>query len=251
MKYALCLRGISYLTRTYRGSDIPFTIDFSLTYKLIKENIIDDLEKKGHQVDVFYDTYDTPKLQEYISYLNPKSVNVKQFDPNVGDGNYAHIAKIWHDVLILALQYQETNNIEYDFFITTRFDFLIFEKVTNLFIPHDAVSAPMKGDDLFTVIPKMLIDPFLNVLQKMFYERIVVHRFMDLLIEQGCKCHLYYYIYKYDKYLRNWPLHRNIRNVFIDDKHPFKEYNIEDLYKSSGDCYIYTYKPCKTYNLVD
>ena len=220
-----------------------------MNYKYFQKYIIDDLTEKGHIVDVFYDTYDTPKLNEYVSYLNPKLVNVKTYDPNVGDGNWKHILKIWADVLFVALDYEKQNNIKYDYFITSRFDTLVFEKISDLFLPNDAVSAYVNGCDNVTIIPQSIVHPFINTLIEMFENNDISHNYMNRLVKSGYKCNLLYDI-KDHKNLKNWPLHRNIRHIFIDDRHPFKDCSIDDLLNPNSDFYVYTYKPLKDYNLV-
>jgi len=244
MRYAICLRGISYLTRTYNNSDIPFTIDFDNVYSLIQSNIIDDLKEKGHSVDVFFYTYNSIKLKKFIDLMKPKKVDIHVLNLNVGDGNSPHIVKIWFNSLKVALDYEKETNIQYDYFISIRFDSLYFEKISNLCIPNDAVSALSKGDDLFNVIPAQMMYPFLKTLQKMYVNKEIVHTYGDNFNKNGYKCNNLYVVPKIFN-VRKMPLHRNVRNVFIDKNHPFKEYNLEDLLDSNSDCYVYTLKPSK------
>ena len=244
MKYAVCLRGISYLTRTYRDSDTPFTIDFNEVASLIQKNIIDDLRENGHTVDLFFYTYDSIMLKEYIDLMNPKKVDIRILDLSVGDGNSPNIVKIWFNSLKVALDYEKETNIKYDYFISIRFDHLYFEKISNLCLPSDAISALQKGDDLFNVIPSQMMYPFLNTLQKMYVNKDIVHTYGDNFNRNGYKCNNLYSVPK-DFNRRLMPLHHINRSVFIDKNHPFKEFNLEDLLNPNSDCYVYTLKPSK------
>ena len=53
MKYAICLRGISYLRENIRIGMEPYEINFEWSYPFLKKNIIDPLKDQGHKLDIF------------------------------------------------------------------------------------------------------------------------------------------------------------------------------------------------------
>ena len=132
MRYALCLRGISYLekyTFDNRGNMDEYTIDFIHSVESIEKNILNPLREQGHTVDVFFNTYSSIKLNEYISRLNPVSIKEREFDPNVKPGNWSHIFDLIIDSAILVNDYQEDNMFVYDRIIITRFDEYILQNI--------------------------------------------------------------------------------------------------------------------------
>ena len=80
MKYALCFRGISYY-KDYYHADSPqlFDVDFSQSLGSFQKNIIKPLKETGNDVDIFFTTYDSVKLQDYIDIMKPKAVKLNSY----------------------------------------------------------------------------------------------------------------------------------------------------------------------------
>lgn len=123
MRYAICYRGISYKENYFNEPGLnPYNVDFYECLESNKEYLIHPLREKGNDVDIFYHTYDSLKLKNYIDELNPVDVYLKQFNPGIQKYNFFHVTQLIIDSLEQVKKYQIENNITYDYIILTRFD---------------------------------------------------------------------------------------------------------------------------------
>jgi len=81
MKYAICYRGISYKENYFNEPGLnSYNVDFCECLPSNKKYLIDPLVEKKNNVDVFFNTYDSLRLSEYINELKPVDINLKQFN---------------------------------------------------------------------------------------------------------------------------------------------------------------------------
>lgn len=121
MKYALCLRGINYIenyTHDNKRGITPYTIDFKENIPYLYKFIILPLEKAGHTVDIFFVTYESEKLQEFVNLLEPKKVKINTFEPRITSYNWRNIFQLIRDSLSLVMEYSKEKSINYDYTIT-------------------------------------------------------------------------------------------------------------------------------------
>ena len=118
MKYALCFRGISYY-KDYYHADSPqlFDVDFSQSLGSFQKNIINPLKETGNDVDIFFTTYDSVKLQDYIDIMKPKAVKLNSYQ-YLRPGTWRNVLTMFIDTLNLI----KNTNIYYDYIIRIRFD---------------------------------------------------------------------------------------------------------------------------------
>lgn len=128
MKIALCLHGLSS-----GFNDFGKPIDFVIPYKNYKKNLLD-----FYDVDVFYHTWSNPFCEEIHSLWKPKS-HIKEeqikFDDDIyskKDYNKTHSIKSRFysakKCNFLRKEYEEKNNIKYDFIFLSRFDLVMMTK---------------------------------------------------------------------------------------------------------------------------
>jgi len=233
MKYALALRGISYfknygnkgqLPKRMDGSNEPYEINFTWSWPFCKTNIIDPLIAEGHSVDIFFNTYNSEKLEYFMNICNPVKSLIKDYNNNILPGDYRHINKINYDTFNLIKQYQCEKQIEYDLIIMSRFDLFPIAKLTNLFIPTDTLSIVEKRLDTFFFVGK----PILNEITDLFKHNFMVHEFVKLLYNNyNIKTHIMFKnITKrednHDNKYNIHPLACNTRNAFIPNTHWFR-----------------------------
>jgi len=82
MKFAICLKGISYCNMAYssschgkRDSD-KYTTDCRLYYDNFIEMIINPIKEKGYDVDVFISTYYNEHIDQILKLYNLRSDSV-------------------------------------------------------------------------------------------------------------------------------------------------------------------------------
>ena len=91
MKYAICYRGISYKENYFNEPGLnPYNVDFYECLPSNKKYLINPLREKGNEVDVFYNTYDSQKLKEYIDELNPVNVCLTEFNSKIQKYNFLY-----------------------------------------------------------------------------------------------------------------------------------------------------------------
>jgi hypothetical protein len=244
MKYALCLRGINYNSNYLHDGKrgiTPYTIDFSDCLPYLYKNIITPLEKNGHIVDIFFVTYDTPKLKQFINILNPKKVLINNFDPSLTSYAWKNIYNLFIDSLKTIETYSIDNNITYDFTILCRFDSLCIENITNVFLEPDGVSFPAPRDDCFWVIGKNLNQKILKLMEHMKNNtNLITHECSKFFSENGIKCHA---MYGSDIIGEHYPFSRISRQHFVPPGHIYFTAHINDVFDPSAKFYGFAHLP--------
>lgn len=243
-KYALCIRGISYLKDfIHDGSTPPFTIDFDHVLPDLQKNIINPLIEKGDTVDSFINTYKSSKLDSYIDNLKPVCCEINDYyfiQPGKGHTVYNKIIKC----LEMVLEYEQRNNIKYDYIIVTRFDILIFEKITNIYIPSNAISSITPRDDNFFILSRDILETVLNTFLTMRSHNMLTHDYTSLMTQRGIRCHT---IYSHVYIQKHYPFSRTSRHIFVDHGHPHKHCDYDELFKDGRPGYGFFYLPNTEY----
>jgi len=243
MRYALCLRGISYLedyTFDNRGNMSGYTIDFSYAVESFYKNIINPLRKQGHTVDIFFNTYSSSKLNNFVEMMKPVSVKETQYDPNVKPGNWNNIFDIIMNSALLVDTYQQENGFTYDRIILTRFDEYMLQNITELYLP-ETLCTISHVDDNFHYFPGYFIDTFVLTLSKMKDEGKITHELQKTLSNKGIQCHR---IYPPIDINTSYPFYRNIRHFTTPPGHYFYECSLEEILTNPESKYYgFRYKP--------
>jgi hypothetical protein len=195
MRYAVCYKGISYKPdySGHRGSSV---IDFAECIPSHKEHLINPLLDAGHDVDIFFNTYKSQKVNDFIEEMSPVSVSLTDFDDSIKAGNAWWQYKIIENSLDLTKEYQDLNNVKYDFVIVVRFDTMFLQDFSNIWIPHGAVSlGGGSSDDTFLVISGEIFESVREVFSKAATDVLngwygSIHMFPDRLKEVGIECHM-------------------------------------------------------------
>jgi len=244
MKYALCFRGISYYKDyIHNDSNEAFDVDFSQTLNSFKQNIINPLKENGHEVDVFFTTYETEKLNYFIEQMNPVKVKLNTYQ-TLSAGTWSNVFKIIIDSLTLVKEYQEETNSKYDFIIVSRFDNYIFENITNLFIPNNAISSISKGEDNFFIISGYIFELVYNYFIDMKYKNYITHYYIDYCKEHNIRCHKFYNNIDNPK---NYPFLKTARQLFTQKNHTFHLCELDDLFNKDSLYYGFKYSPVKEF----
>jgi hypothetical protein len=238
IKYALGFRGISFLENFhYDGTVPPFNIDFNDTLPYFKKNIISALKEKGHNVDVFMNTYTSPKINNFIKELEPVLSNITPYS-YIKPGTYSTVYNKIIELFNMMVYYEEKNNIKYDYIIITRFDTLIFENITKVFIPSNALSTVTPRDDNFFILSRNILEDVLKCFVYMNNNHMLTHDYTSVLSNGGIRCHTMYS----NVYIGNhYPFFRTARHIFNKDGHPFKYSNFEDIFNSESKAYGFIY----------
>ena len=241
VRYAICYRGISYKENYFNESGLdPYNVDFHECLPSNKKYLIDPLVKKENGVDVFFNTYDSIKLNEYIDELNPVNINLKQFNSSIQKYNFSHVTQLIIDSLEQIKKYQNDKNIEYDYIILTRFDIVLLNDFSEIFLPENAISVPTRNDDCFIVISGDLLDEALEI-YKENRDRCITHHMVYKFLDKGIRYHGMYPHKSGDECSNKMPFWRLARLVFTPEGHNVKLYNIEDVYDEKSNYYGFKY----------
>jgi hypothetical protein len=247
MKYAICYRGISYQKDYANEYHLQnYNVDFYDALEFHKQNLINPLLEKGNEVDVFYNTYDSEMLSEYVNELNVVSVRTMDFQPNIKKYNWNNISNLLITTLEQVKEYQEKNNIKYDFIILNRFDIVIFRDFTKIFIPENAISVPHTNDDCFIVISGNLLDTALSIYKENL-TKMSTHDIHPKFGELGVRYHIMFPHRNGREAGYNAGLWRLCRIMFTPDGHNVKEYNLQDVFNKKSDRYGFLYEPHKEF----
>lgn len=241
MKYAICYRGISYKENYFNEPGLnPYNVDFCECLPSNKKYLIDPLKKKGDQVDIFFNTYDSIKLNDYVKELNPVDVNLKQFNPSIQKYNFSHVTQIVIDSLEQIKKYQNENNVKYDYIILTRFDIVLLNDFSKIFLPENAISVPTTNDDCFIVISGNLLEDSISI-YKQNQHNCITHHMVYKFLENKIRYHVMYPNKPGDECGNKMPFWRLARLVFTPEGHNVKLYNIEDVYDEKSNYYGFLY----------
>ena len=250
MRYALCLRGISFLedyTFDNRGNMSGYTIDFSHTIDSFYKNIINPLREQGHTVDIFFNTYSSSKLNEFVELMKPVSVKQTLYNSNIMPGNWANIFDIIINSALLVSEYQEENGFVYDRIMLTRFDEYMLQNITELYLPETLCTLTHQ-DDNFHYFPGNFVDTFILTLSKMKSEGKITHELQKVLISNGVPCHRIYPLVHINT---SYPFYRNIRHFTTTPGHYFYECSLEEILTNPESKYYgFRYKPNTEFTLA-
>jgi hypothetical protein len=221
MRIALAFRGMSYM-KDYiynlgdgRSTD-PYTVDFSDCIPVYFKNVIKPLKDSGHQVDIFFRTYDSVKLQSFIDQLNPIKIVLSEYDP-LAMPNSMFGYRIDRDSAKDIKEYQDENGFIYDSVIETRFDLYIYENITNLYLPDNTVSVITPGQDALMFYPGIFLPNIINVFNTLANNNVLVLNFCNYLDVASHTCYN-------NKFINNnyYPFYNNSRQLFTPIGHYFK-----------------------------
>jgi hypothetical protein len=247
MRYAICYRGISYQKDYANEYHLQnYNVDFYDALEFHKQNLINPLLEKGNDVDVFYNTYDSEMLNDYIKELNVVSVKFSEFQTNIKKYNWSHISNLLISTLQQVKEYQEKNNVKYDFIILNRFDIVIFDNFSKIFIPENAISVPHPNDDCFIVISGNLLETALSI-YKEHLTNITTHDIHRKFVELGIRYHIMFPHKNGREAGYNAALWRLCRIMFTPDGHNVKEYNLQDVFNKKSDRYGFLYESHKEF----
>jgi hypothetical protein len=241
MKYALCLRGISYLENfPYNYSVSPYTIDFSESLPFFQSHIINPLREQKHTVDIFINTYDSIKVATYIDILKPVDTKIMNYVyASPGTPN-----SVFNGVINLLEMVDRYTSDVYDFVIISRFDMIFLEKITDCFIPLDALTVVTPEDDSFFIISgnylKRTMDHFIDLRNN----NISNHQFAHSFLRKGNRVHL---MYNHVNVIGKAPFMRCSREIFTPANHELHMCSYEDIFDKDHRCYGYAYKQSKEY----
>ena len=247
MRYAICYRGISYKENYFNEPGLnPYNVDFHECLPSNKKYLIEPLVEKGNNVDVFFNTYNSPRLSEYVNEFNPVDVNLKKFNSSIQKYNFVHVTQLIIDSLEQIKKYQNDNNIEYDYIILTRFDIVLINDFSEIYLPENSISVPTRNDDCFIVIAGDLLDRAIEIYKKNQYN-CISHHLVYKFLENNIRYHAMYPNKPGDECSNKMPFWRLARLVFTPEGHNVKLYNIEDVYDEKSNYYGFLYPPYKEY----
>ena len=247
MKYAVCYRGISYKENYFNEPGLnSYNVDFFECLESNRKYLINPLKESGNQVDVFYHTYDSPKLGEYCYALDPVDVHLKDFNPSIKKYNFSHVAELMIDSLEQIKKYQTDHNITYDYIILTRFDICLLNDFSEIYLPENCISVPTRNDDCFIVITGDLLDKAIEI-YKQNRDACITHHMVYKFLDNGVRYHAFYPNSPGDECGKQAPFWRLARVMFTPDGHNVKEYDLEDVYNKASDYYGFLYPSHKEY----
>ena len=221
MRIALAFRGMSYIKEyIYNLGDgkctDPYTIDFSDCLPAYFKNIINPLKDSGHQVDIFFRTYDSVKLQSFIDQLTPVKVVITEYDP-LAMPNSMFGYRIDRDSAKDIKDYQDEHGVVYDYVIETRFDLYIYENIANVYLPETAVCVITPGQDALMFYPGAFLPNIIKVFDTLANNNVLVLNFCNYLDVPSHMC--------YNNKTMNhnyYPFYNNSRQLFTPNGHYFK-----------------------------
>ncbi len=206
MKFALVLRGISYLENYEHKYGIPkYTIDFRDTSESIYNNIINPLRELGHEVDIFFNTYHNDFENELMDIYKPKGTLFKNYTPiplGLAQTIIGEPMLIDHHLECIQLyeNYEKDNGFKYDNIIITRFDLYYYKKFTEVGIDTDVFNytfwhiarppnAPtiFSSEDNFVCYPRNKTELFKTCLYEMKHDKQSTHLSGKYLLQKGEK----------------------------------------------------------------
>lgn len=221
----------------------PYEIDFNHTIPYQYQYLINPLKEKGYDVDIFFNTYPSEKLDEYIEKMNPVDVRLKEFNKNVIGYDWVNIWRINIESMNQIIEYQNKTGTWYDYIILFRFDLLPFMDFSKIYIPNDAVSSPTSEDDMLIVIPGYLLTDVCHIFDAFKFSGMI-HNYTRILSHYGIKCHT---IFTKDFDRNSYPFFRNIRHMFVPKDHIYYEHDVEDIFNPDHPKYGLKYQDYKQF----
>jgi len=238
MKYALILKGLSYVKDLDHDNDKvgkSYTIDFDNSIQSFKDKIINPLRENGNDVDIYFNTNSSEKLDKYIENLEP--ICVSKYEYSHKKSSWALINKLIYDGLLLV----KNKGINYDYIIVTRFDIYIFENIMNVltaYIPDIGLSTTTPNNDCFFIFNGSLLDKMLNVFRFLYTNNEISHRYPELSQMLGIKVHTFYnYTGACTKESMQVPFYRINRHIFLPKDHSLFIHSLEEALDPSSKHY--------------
>lgn len=246
MRYALCFKGISYMPDyTHHGTSRPYNINFMDSIPYVYKNIITPLERAGHTVDIFFVTYETEKLKEFVNLLEPKEVKIMTFNPNIGMYDWKFIFQVMIDGLKLVKDYEDKHGFTYDFTILSRFDVLFVENILDVYLEPNGLSLTLPRCDYVFIIGKgknqVIIDYFTHMQTE---TSLMSHDVGQYAAKRGIVAHS---MYQGPASAESYPFVRVCRWHFSPGNKDFF-CPAKDIYDKDKPNYVFTHRPVKSFN---
>ena len=174
MKFAIGFKGVHYM-----NGEFNWKIDFEEQVQNFFEKIVNPLKHKGHTVDIFLSTYESPKSKRLNELYNPVNVSFLEFSPKEEryDAQYRHHINLYNNII----QYQINNSVKYDFIITTRFDIEMNVLINDMNLDFSMFNIMFKqdygdADDCMWFFPGEDLSVVINSLERMKRDRHQLHK---------------------------------------------------------------------------
>lgn len=173
MKIAFLLSGISYLDNYSHFSNRNYKIDWKLSLKNYKENILSFFN--DDMIDIHICTNDISKYHQKEIYKDFTPKTATFISDECCQGCYPRNSRI-KSVVNQCLNY----NQEYDLVVITRFDLFFEIKLIDMIIDIEKFNliTTMQNEcicDNFYLFPFKFLDPFLSIVQKNLYTHKSFH----------------------------------------------------------------------------
>jgi hypothetical protein len=229
MKYAICLRGISYHENYQHNSNIPpFKIDFHDTIHNFETYLVNPLKLKGNDVDIYFSTYPSVYLIDYYLHFLPKKVKLRKYQ-EVPVGTPSSVYNGVLDSLEMIIK----SGIEYDYIIITRFDLIFLKNMAEIYFAENAISVMTPGDDNFIVLSGNLAELFYDHYKWLLSMGKCNHEFSHEFFRKGHRVHL---VHGQTAPIRS--ILMPSRDIFISKDHPYYRCNYEELFDTRSSFYI-------------
>lgn len=249
-KYAICYRGISFeenLVRNYNNTPTKIKVDFSDCIESNLNNLINPLKENNNQVDIFFNTYESKKLNEYIEKIKPCSLQISEYSPNIKQYNFIFVIQLIINSLKQIKDYQIKNNIKYDFIILTRFDLIIFQKFTEIYLPENSISTPTTEDDCFIVISGDLLDIALDTYLENQHQ-FISHHMVYQFLKKGIRYHkMFPHRGGTEEIECNLPFYRLHRLIYPPEGQKPEQGSYEDIFNKDSKYYGFRFDSHKEY----
>jgi hypothetical protein len=175
MKIALVLRGQHYLKTSY------FFTDFEENVKNIYKTLINPYRDINMEVDIFFLTYESPKVDILINAYKPVKYCI--LADSERNNNTILRQHIWHYLTNdIVVAYEAEKNIKYDIVINTRFDITFVKKFTEMDINFDKMNIAFEHssgncDDNLFIFPRRMLEDFKKAWHEMTPKPNTTHEF--------------------------------------------------------------------------
>ncbi|MBX7136416.1 MAG: hypothetical protein K1X83_00430 [Oligoflexia bacterium] len=199
MRYALCLRGISYQKDYQHWHEGVHDINFAKTSLNIKQRIVEALRQADQDVDVFLCSYKNEREDDVVKEFSPQGYI---FNDHFSDLT-AHQCIGLHTLLCLKLMenFEEQTKLTHDMIVITRFDAAFSEDFTELnvdpekfnFLCRAECNDPLLVDDNLWVLPRKHLEGLRAVLGEIVIGNFWTHEMYVPLRERiGENMHFMY-----------------------------------------------------------
>lgn len=246
---AIIFKGISYIKQYIHWSGKKYGVDFRNNY----ENINHCLFKRFNNKDIYYITYDHEYINDLKELYNPKKIRIIKKE---------QFLQKQYVLKQIKSSLQLLENINYDFYIITRFDInlksnfddiieiinskniSITDKIWFLCKASDPDTTRVLNDDTFIIVPHKYLDIFKETIDSIIEENKLLghHLIYDKIKEISDFIYdEYHLIVDSRPYIKfNREISYNISNIIQFDElvlYPYIKYNV-NIEFSNEPCYI-------------